>query len=236
MFGSFAIGRAGGHSDIDFLVLLNSGERARAIRSILFNLTLRLEADNKKKYPVKIQFVDFDEKGIERLFELSTPLVHAARQGVVIFDDGWFRMLLSRPYPKWPTREGAIEAFTRWIAWMYYRCAVDLKREIRADHGIDGQCSKNGRCSGHFSGDILARLISRMLYVTLPERGLLPLCKPDAISMAVQAYGSRACRPVALAMDILRKERGIYSREFQVMFPFARGLFSECLKICDLCG
>jgi len=86
---------------------------------------------------------------------------------------------------------------------------------------------------GHFSGDILARLISRMLYVTLPERGYLPLCKPEAVKMAVEVYGKSSWRSVALAMNVLRKDRAITYHEFQVMMPFARRLFRECMRICE---
>ena len=226
------MGKAGCRSDIDFLVLLKSGEKVRRIRRILFDFKLSLGNDNEGQGPVEIQIVDFDEKGIEHVFELSTPLAHAARYGVVIHDDGWFKTLLLRPYPKWPTKEASIVAFTRWILWMYYRCAIDLKREISADHGPEGLCTRNGKCMGHFTGDILARVMSRMLYVTLPERGFLPLCKPEAVKMALEAYGQSAWRPVALAMNVLRKDRAISYHEFRMMMPFARRLFRECLRIC----
>ncbi|MDL1962228.1 MAG: nucleotidyltransferase domain-containing protein [Deltaproteobacteria bacterium] len=232
LFGSYALGQVASRSDVDFLVLLKRGDKVRRIRSVLFDFKLNLGSDYEGKAPVEIQIVDFDEKGIEHVFELSTPLAHAVRHGVVIRDDGWFKTLLSRPYPKWPTKEAALEAFTRWIVWQYYRCAVDLKREMLADHGPDGLCTKNGKCMGHFSGDILARVISRMLYVTLPERGFLPLCKPEAVAMALEVYGRDVCRPVALAMDVLRKDRAITYQEFRVMFPFARSLFRECIRIC----
>ena len=233
MFGSYALGKAGCHSDIDFLVLLKAGENVTRIRRILFDFKLSLGNANESRAPVEIQIVDFDEKGIEYVFELSTPLAHAARHGVVIQDDGWFKTLLSRPYPKWPTKEGSIVAFTRWIVWMYYRCAINLKREMLADHGPEGMCTHNGKCMGHFTGDILARVISRMLYVTLPERGFLPLCKPEAVKMAVEVYGKSSWRSVALAMNVLRKDRAITYHEFQVMMPFARRLFRECMRICE---
>ncbi len=232
MFGSYALGKAGCHSDVDFLVLLKAGEKVRRIRRILFDFKLSLGNYNESQAPVEIQIVDFDEKGIEHVFELSTPLAHAARHGVVIQDDGWFKTLLSRPYPRWPTKEGAVVAFTRWIVWMYYRCAINLKREMLADHGPEGLCTQNGKCMGHFSGDILARVISRMLYVTLPERGFLPLCKPEAVKMTVEVYGKSSWRSVALAMNVLRKDRAITYHEFQVMMPFARRLFRECMRIC----
>ena len=232
LFGSYALGQAGSHSDVDFLVLLKTGEQVDRIRKILFDSKLNLKQAMENEDPAEIQIVDFDEKGIEHIFELSTPLAHAARHGVVIRDDGWFKTLLSRPYPKWPTKDASILAFTQWIVWMYYRCAIHLKREMSVDHGPEGLCTQNGRCMGHFSGDILARVISRMLYVTLPARDLLPLCKPEAVKMAVEVYDRSSWRPVALAMNVLRKDRAISYNEFQVMMPFARELFRECIRIC----
>ena len=231
MFGSYALGQAGYYSDVDFLVLLKKGEQVRKINRILFDFAVKPK--NKSRDPVKIQIVSFDEKQIEHLFEMVTPLVHAARHGVVIWDDGWFKALLTRPYPKKPTREAAVEAFTHYIVSMYFRCAIDLKREMLMDHGPGGLCTQEKKCMGHLSGDILARVISRMLYVTLPAKGFLPLSKPEAVKMTLEAYGRNACRPVALAMDVLRKERGISFKEFQVLFPFARSLFRECIRICD---
>ncbi len=232
LFGSYAQGHARRFSDADFLILLKKGERTRRISSIFFDIERSRRNNSDTEEMAAFQFVPFDESQIERLFELSTPLVHAVRHGVIIWDDGWYKELLSRPYPRWPTREAAIEAFTKWIVWQYYRCAKDLKREVRIDHGADGICTQRGTCVGHFSGDILARVISRMLYVTLPERGFLPLSKREAIAMALEAYGREAWRPVTLTMAVLRNDRAISHREFEVMFPFARTLFRECIRIC----
>lgn len=73
---------------------------------------------------------------------------------------GFFKCLIT---PK------AEEAFVRWIIGLYYHCAVDLKREILRDHRPGGICTGTDGCIGHFIGDILTRVISRMLYVTLPD-------------------------------------------------------------------
>jgi hypothetical protein len=51
-------------------------------------------------------------------------------------------------------------------------------------------------------------------------------------NMALEAYGRSTWRPVALAMNVLRKERGISYHEFQALFPFARSLYRECVRIC----
>lgn len=68
--------------------------------------------------------------------------------------------------------------------------------------------------------------------MTLPEREFLPLCKSEAVKMALKAYGPSARRPVDLAIHVLKDDRAITSDEFKVMMPFARGLFRECLRIC----
>jgi predicted nucleotidyltransferase len=230
MFGSYASNRAGLRSDIDFLVLMKKGKHVGRFHKTL--LDLKLAFRKKSKDPVEIQIVSFNEKSIKCLFKLSLPLAHAVRHGVVIWDDGWFKTLLSRPYPKWPTREAAVKAFTHWIVWLYYRCSIDLKREILAHHGPVGICTKQGKCIGHFHGDMLARVISRMLYVTLPDRGFLPLCKPEVVNMVIESYGRKAWRPVCLAFNILQKDRLITFREFQQLFSFAKKLFHECIRIC----
>jgi predicted nucleotidyltransferase len=230
LVGSYALGEATRHSDADFLVLLKGVERERHLSRVLFDFEMGRYGPTDED-PIKLQVVPFAERDVEWQFQVGAPLAHSARNGIIIRDDGWFRTLLSRPYPKWPTREYALHAVTRWILWQYYRCAIDLQREIRWDHGPEGFCSKKRRCLGHLAGDILARVISRMLYVALPARGLLPLSKRQAVAMAVKSFGPDARRPVMLAMAILRKERGIYHREFQHMFPFARRLFRECLRV-----
>lgn len=232
LFGSYASGQARKDSDADFLVILKRGEQAQKLRAMLFDFALNPNGLSGSTSPIEIQMVVLDEKQIERMFELSTPLAHAFRHGVIIWEDGWFKTLLSRSYPTWPTREAVIESFSNSIVGMYYRCAVDLKREILRDHGPGGICKRGGGCVGHFSGDILARVISRMLYVTLPERRLLPLSKHELVTMSLGAFGESAKEPVALAMDVLRQDRAIDYSEFQVMMPFARRLFRECIRIC----
>jgi len=71
-----------------------------------------------------------------------------------------------------------------------------------------------------------------MLYVTLPERGMLPLGKTDLPAMIRQAYGKIDEEVANLALDVLRKDRAITADEFRRMLPFAKRLFKECIHIC----
>jgi len=121
---------------------------------------------------------------------------------------------------------------TRTLTGQYSHCAVDLKREIHRDHGHGGICSEGKECVGHFKRDILARVISRMLYVTLPEMGLLPLTKHDLKPMAEEVYGKEPEKAITLALQVLREDRAINDKEFHLMFPFARRLFRECIRVC----
>jgi len=58
MFGSYALGKAGGHFDVDFLVLLKAGEKVRRIRRILFDFKLSLGNANESRAPIEIQIAD----------------------------------------------------------------------------------------------------------------------------------------------------------------------------------
>jgi predicted nucleotidyltransferase len=232
LFGSYALGRAERGSDLDLLVILKHGHKTREVKRRLFDIGLDINARSTETGATKVQLVAFDEEEIERLFRNATPLAHAIRAGIIIWDDGFFNSLLARRYPKWPTREAAEEALVQWIINQYYLCAVDLRREIRRNHGPGGICNEEQECVGHFKGDILARVISRMLYVTLPELGRLPLTKHDLNEMAVEVYGRASEKPIALALQVLREDRAIDNTEFQLMFPFARRLFRECIRVC----
>jgi predicted nucleotidyltransferase len=232
LFGSYAMGRAEGGSDLDLLVILKHGHMAREIKRSLFDVGFDLGTRSSETGAAELQLVAFNEEEIDGIFRLATPLAHAIREGIIIWDDGFFNSLLSRRYPKWPTREAAEEALVQWIIPQYFLCAIDLKREILKDHGHGGICSEGKECVGHFKGDILARVISRMLYVTLPESGLLPLTKHDLREMAVKVYGKEWERTIALALQVLREDRAIDDTEFRTMFPFARRLFRACVKVC----
>jgi predicted nucleotidyltransferase len=232
LFGSYALGRAERGSDIDLLVILRNGRMTREIKNRLFHVAFDLSGPRENTDGIEIQVVPFDEKEIDHLFRLSTPLAHAIREGLIIWDNGFFHSLLAKRYSKWPTREAAEEALIRWIIGHYYLCAVDLKHEIQRDHGPGGMCSERERCVGHFKGDILARVISRMLYVTLPEKGMLPLTKRELRAMSAKTYGKDSEKAVMLALQVLREGRPIDDKEFRVMFPFARRLFRECMRIC----
>jgi predicted nucleotidyltransferase len=204
----------------------------RSIHSLVLFGSFAQGRAGKGSDEAHIQLVDFDEDQLEETFRLSTPLAHAFRHGVIVWDDGYFHSLLLRSFPRWPTREAAVQAFTRWIVFQYFHSTIDLKREIRRDHLPEGVCSGEEGCFGHFSGDILARVISRMLYVTLPERGMLPLGKTDLPAMTRQAYGNIDEEVTNLALEVLRKDRAITADEFRQMLPFARRLFKECIHIC----
>jgi len=71
-----------------------------------------------------------------------------------------------------------------------------------------------------------------MLYVTLPEMGLLPLTKHDLKPMAEEVYGKEPEKAITLALQVLREDRAINDKEFHLMFPFARRLFRECIRVC----
>ena len=232
LFGSYAFGRAERGSDLDLLVILKHGHKTREIKRRLFDVGFDLNARSSETGGAEVQLVAFNVEEIERLFRLATPLAHAIRESIIIWDDGFFNSLLATRYPKWPTKEAAEEALVQWIINQFYLCAVDLRREIRRDHGPGGICDEGKDCVGHFKGDILARVISRMLYVTLPELGRLPLTKHDLKEMAAEVYGRDSEKPIALALQVLREDRAIDDNEFHILFSFARRLFRECIRVC----
>jgi hypothetical protein len=99
--------------------------------------------------------------------------------------------------------------------------------KFNLDHGPGGICDEGKECKGHFKGDIPARVISRMLYVTLPELGLLPLTKHDLKEIAVEVYGRDSEKQIALALQVLREDRAIDETEFHILFPLPEEGFPD---------
>jgi predicted nucleotidyltransferase len=120
LFGSFDQGRAGKDSDADLLMVFKKGRLAHEASFRAFHLLLQMEDRWDEPDEAHIQLVDFDEDQLEGALRLSTPLAHAFRHGVIIWDDGYFHSLLLRCFARWPTREAAVQAFTQWIVFQYF--------------------------------------------------------------------------------------------------------------------
>ena len=226
LIGSTVYGLAEEGSDIDIVVICKEDHYEEVSRALHGS-----ETDEE----LKIQFTIYKPSHVEKIFIIGSPFANSIRNGVVLKDDGYLKDLLKKKkFPLKPTPEYYLEAFKEIIGLRYYFPIIDIERQIREDHGREGICTKTGNCQGHAPGDILATGILRMLYITLPYRGYMPLSKAEVLKLAAEIYGEKTLDALNKSVELIRGDRwGVTLDEYRLLKPFAVKLFVECLRIVD---
>jgi hypothetical protein len=103
--------------------------------------------------------------------------------------DGYLEELKERYADIIPHRSYVFKALYEGIITQYFGSIAGLGRDIRISHGYGGRCVRDKGCAGHGPVDKLANVIMKMMYVTLPARGYIPLTKDDVAAFTSKAYG-----------------------------------------------
>ena len=227
LIGSTVFGFEEEGSDIDIVVICKEDH----FEEVSHALHRRMMGEE-----FKVQYTIYKPPHVERIFMIGSPFANSIRNGVVLKDDGYLKGLLTnKEFPLKPIREYYLEAFKDIVDLRYYFPIIDIERQIREDHGPEGICIKTGRCQGHAPGDILATGIFRMLYITLPNRGYMPLSKANVLKYAGEIYGKKAVDALNKCIELVRQDRWVVTvEEYRLLKPFAVKLFRECLRIVDL--
>ncbi|MGD0233495.1 MAG: nucleotidyltransferase domain-containing protein [Syntrophorhabdales bacterium] len=227
LIGSWAHGAEEEGSDVDVVVICKQ-EAYKRVSQAIWNLRMST-VDEQPDFAYDV----CDQKRIREPFTLGSPYANAIRHGLVLIDDGFFRALVRNPeYPLSPGMAYYAHAFRRFILPWFLDVVIRLDRQIREDHGPGGICA-DGECLSHTEGDILAMLISRMLYITLPSRGYLPLSKKQLLDYSLKVYGADIRAPLAKAVEIARENRAADYDEYRLLRPVARKLLREVVSLLD---
>ena len=227
LIGSWAHGEQEEGSDVDVVVICKQ-EAYKRVSQAIWNLRMST-IDEQPHFAYDV----CDQKRIREPFTLGSPYANAIRHGLVLIDDGFFRLLVHNPeYPLSPGMAYYAHAFREFILPRFLDFVIRLDRQIREDHGPGGICAE-GECLSHTEGDILAMLISRMLYITLPSRGYLPLSKKQLVDYSLKVYGAGIRAPLTKAVEIVREDRAIDYDEYRVLRPVARKLLREVVSLLD---
>ena len=227
LIGSWAHREQEEGSDVDVVVICKQAAYKRVSKAI-WNLRIS-NIDEQPRFSYDV----YEQKRIGEPFALGSPYANAIRHGLVLIDDGFLRALVQNPeYPLSPGMAYYAHAFRRFILPRFLDVVIRLDRQIREDHDPGGICA-DGECLSHTEGDILAMLISRMLYVTLPSRGYLPLSKRQLINYSLKVYGADIRAPLIKAVEIMREDRAIDYNEYRLLRPFARRLLREVVSLVD---
>ena len=227
--GSAAHGSNGRGSDVDIVIVCKKG-RVEMVQSAVcereLNQALSGTADRV------LEFTVIGPGETEKLFRLASPFAFALCRGLVLADDGYLGSLAGR-YPLVPGRTYALTALYQSIMVPYYGSFRSLQRNAQG-LTCSPECCRDRRsaCEGIASADVPVSVIMRMLYVTLPLRGCMPLAKEDVITFSRRVYGVESAAAVQRAVSLSRsEEKRIYYTEYQQFKRLAGMLYREILGL-----
>jgi len=232
LVGSAAYGLLEERSDID-IVIIGRNDCTDCLREFLFDHELQAPGESSDEH--NFEFTVIDAEQTERYFRMGSPFAHSLRNGIILRDSGFLARLTAADYPLMPTRKYFISAFYEYIAIQYLGAINKLERESRARRCSVECCGKRECCRGLSHSDVLAKTIMRMLYITLPAKGYMPLTKTDVFLMAADVYGRKVAEELRTVTRMARgEEETVYYSDYMRLKPIAASLYREVLHITGL--
>jgi predicted nucleotidyltransferase len=228
--GSAAYGVQKPGSDIDLVIITTAGGYEK-VCEVLFEK--EIEESLAKGGKSEFECTVLSAGDTENLFTISSPFAYSIRYGAVIRDDGYLLLLRSRRYPLRPTQEYYRTCLFEKILTPYYTALKEFRNQTQRDSPAGWLNNPIGR--GFSPAQLFAQLILRMLYITLPARGMMPLTKSDIVAYAQRIYGTDAEKIASLVLSLVRSNQPfIYLEECARLKKFAVLLFKEILRIVDI--
>lgn len=225
--GSAAHGAEASGSDFDVVIICRK-DGVEAVQSAVAGQELDEAMGPRGGRALEITVIGPGET--EKLFELASPFSFALGRGVVLADDGYLGSLLGRSL-RAPGRKYALAALFQNIMVLYYGSFRSLHRSAKTNN-CSSECCRERRsgCTGIAAMDVPATVIMRMLYVTLPLRGCMPLTKQDVTEFARLEYGDESAEAVRRAVALSRSdEKRIYYSDYTLFKRIAGMLYREIL-------
>ncbi len=228
IIGSSAYGINEDNSDIDIVIIARKDDFER-VRDMVFEheIDLSLKDDKKKK-----EFIVLGPDYTEEMFRLSTPFSYSIRYGMILKDDGYLRSLFKKYPPALPERSYYFKAFYEYIAIQYYGSLTNLEKTIKGKDCSRKCCSSKANCNGLDNAEMFLKVILRMLYITLPSKGYIPLTKKDLIQYVRNLYGREWAMGIEKVVSLSRTSpQTVYYDQYLKLKPIATGLFRETIDI-----
>ena len=228
VIGSAAYNLNESTSDIDIVIITRADSFDR-IRDVVFEheIDISLKAEGMKK-----EFIVLGPEYTEELFRLSSPFSFSIRYSRVLWDDGYLAGIMKRYQASPPMPAYYFKTFYEYIAVQYYGSLTKLERDVKEKGCSISCCDDRKDCEGHKSAEMFLKVILRMLYITLPAHGYIPLTKRDLVSYVERIYGRDWADTIEEIINLSRlSHQTIYYDQYLRFKPVATALFRETLEI-----
>lgn len=229
VIGSSAYNAADKDSDIDIVIICKESGYSSVRESLCEG---ELEESLQNSAPGKIEYIVLTPCEAESLVMTGSPFGWSIRHGAVLEDDGYLRKLFEKARPSMPPREYYSKAFRENVAYPYLGSILAIEKAVRKKGCSLFCCSRKDGCGGLRPAGAFGVVIMRMLYITLPWRGCMPLTKADVLEFVKDIYGEENRAALAGIMPLIRGDASmLYYEDYKVLRSFARRLFSETLTV-----
>jgi predicted nucleotidyltransferase len=227
--GSAAHGAHDSGSDVDVVVICKK-EGFETVQNAVCEKELN-DAFGSRRDPAT-EYTLLNAPETQGLFRTASPFAYALRHGALLEDDGYLRNLAEGRHPRAPGRKYVLTALYESIIVPYYGSFRALEKNALMNRCTRECCADRAWCGGLPHGGTPARVIMRMLYVTLPLKGCMPLTKGDVVFFAAQVYGEESGEIARTAADMARNDAAPVSFiDYQRFKRFAGTLFREILGV-----
>ncbi len=228
VIGSSAYSLNEDDSDIDIAIISRKRGFER-VRDAVFEHEIDLSL---KKEPMKSEFIVLEPDYTRELFQISSPFSFSIRYGRVLWDDGYLQGILKKYQASLPSPEYYFKAFYEYVATQYYGSLTRMERDIKERNCSTDCCKDKKNCEGHTPVDMFLKVILRMLYITLPAKGYIPLTKRDIVQHVERIYGRNRAEVVEEIITLSRRStKALYYDQYLRLKPVATSLFRETLEI-----
>lgn len=215
-------------SDID-VVLICKKKGYNIIRDIVFQREIdeQFEGCNDNN----IEFTVLSEKLVIDEFRNCSPFSYSLRYGLKLYSNGFLEKIESRSPLSIPSRKYIIKSLYNGVVTQYYGSLKDISKDIKRAHSSSGICTQRGICQGHGPAERLLNVIMKMLYITLPIHGYMPLTKADVTYFADRVYGDDTARIIDNVISMIREDvTKISESQYNCLRKLSTRLFLEILQ------
>jgi len=226
LVGSAAYNLNGIDSDIDIVVICS--ERGfEAVQTAVCDREIDQMMDGKND---NIEYTVLNTSHMEELFQLSSPFIFSIFHGSILMDDGYLSDHKNRTYQKRPGTVYFTKSLREHVLAQYFGARKNLFKAVKGNKCSELCCKIKQGCGGLPSANIFAKTIMRMLYITLPARGFMPLTKSDAIHFSSEVYGTETAQAVKKAAELARNDNASMDyADYLILKKLAVMLYRESL-------
>lgn len=232
--GSAAYGLRTNNSDVDVVIICKDADHERVQSAVCEE---EINASLDPSHNEKFEYTVLSDSNFQELSRMGSPFLFSIANGVVLEDNGYLEKIRAEGFPAPPGRNYFMKALREDVLVQYFGSMRSIENAVKENHCTEQCCREIPDCNALPSPHVFAKAIMRMLYITLPANGYMPITKKDAVAFSRRVYGEYGERVVQIAVEHARVDNSsINYTDYMIMKHFAGKLYRESLEAAGMGG